>query len=157
MIHALWEIVLSYFTWLTPEVKGFLLVSVVKMLLVFTVVMVSVAYSTLLERKVSAWMQYRLGPNRAGYGGLGQPIADGIKNIIKEETLPGAANPVIFTLAPMIAFIPALTLSAVIPFAAPIPAFDFTIPAFQLFWLPYSWATITIGRFVHATPVPMVV
>jgi len=143
MIHALWDFVLSYFTWLTPEVKGFLLVSVVKMIVVFSVVMVSVAYSTLLERKVSAWMQYRLGPNRAGYGGLGQPIADGIKNIIKEETLPSAANPVIFTIAPMIAFIPALTLSAVIPFAAPIPGFDFTLGF--------------LGRFVQAQPVPMVV
>jgi len=143
MIHALWDFVLSYFTWLTPEVKGFLLVSVVKMIVVFSVVMVSVAYSTLLERKVSAWMQYRLGPNRAGYQGLGQPIADGIKNIIKEETLPSAANPVIFTIAPMIAFIPALTLSAVIPFAAPIPGFDFTLGF--------------LGRFVQAQPVPMVV
>ncbi|HET7040486.1 MAG TPA: NADH-quinone oxidoreductase subunit H, partial [Gemmatimonadales bacterium] len=104
----------SQFWWLTPDVKGMLLVTLVKMLVVFTVVMISVAYSTLLERKVSAWMQYRLGPNRVGFGGLGQPIADGIKNIVKEETLPGAANPVIFTLAPAIAFIPALTLSAVI-------------------------------------------
>lgn len=131
------------FSWLTPELKGFLLASVVKMVAVFTVVMVAVAYSTLLERKVSAWMQYRLGPNRAGYGGLGQPIADGIKNIVKEETLPGSANPVIFTLAPIIAFIPALTLSAVIPFAAPLPAFDFVLPL--------------LGRFVHVGPVPMVV
>ena len=110
------------FAWLTPEVKGFLLATILKLLLVFTVVMVGVAYATLMERKVSAWMQYRLGPNRAGFRGLGQPIADGIKNIVKEETYPAAANPVIFTLAPIIAFIPAMTLSAVIPFAAPIPA-----------------------------------
>jgi NADH-quinone oxidoreductase subunit H len=130
-------------SWLTPEVKGFLLVSVLKLLLVFTVVMVGVAYATLMERKVSAWMQYRLGPNRAGFRGLGQPIADGIKNIVKEETYPAAANPVIFNLAPVIAFIPALTLSAVIPFAAPIPGFDFSLPL--------------LGRFVHADPVPMVV
>ena len=143
MIHALTDFVLSYLTWLTPEVKGFLLVSVLKMLVVFTVVMVSVAYSTLLERKVSAWMQYRIGPNRVGYGGLLQPIADGVKNIIKEETHPAAANPVIFTLAPIIAFIPALTLSAVIPFAAPVPGFDFTLGF--------------LGRFVHAAPIPMVV
>ena len=130
-------------SWLTPEVKGFLLATVLKLLLVFTVVMIGVAYATLMERKVSAWMQYRLGPNRAGFRGLGQPIADGIKNIVKEETYPAAANPVIFTLAPIIAFIPALTLSAVIPFAAPVPAFDFTLPF--------------LGRFVHATPVQMVV
>ncbi|MEP6745395.1 MAG: NADH-quinone oxidoreductase subunit NuoH, partial [Gemmatimonadota bacterium] len=102
-----------------PLTKGFLILSVLKVVVVFSVVMVAVAYSTLLERKVSAWMQYRLGPNRVGYGGLLQPIADGVKNIVKEETLPAAANPVIFTLAPIIAFIPAMTLSAVIPFAAP--------------------------------------
>jgi len=142
-MHSLAHFVMMQLTWLTPEVKGFLLVTVVKLLLVFTVVIVGVAYSTLLERKVSAWMQFRMGPNRAGYGGLGQPIADGIKNIVKEETLPSAANPVIFTIAPMIAFIPALTLSAVIPFAAPIPAFDFTLPL--------------LGRFMQAGPVPMVV
>lgn len=140
---ALLHGIASQFWWLTPEVKGMLLVSIVKMLVVFTVVMVGVAYSTLLERKVSAWMQYRLGPNRVGFQGLGQPIADGIKNIVKEETLPGAANKVIFTLAPAIAFIPALTLSAVIPFAAPVPGFDFTLGF--------------LGRFVHAGPVPMVV
>jgi NADH-quinone oxidoreductase subunit H len=129
--------------WLTPEVKGMLLVTIAKLIAVFSVVMVGVAYATLMERKVSAWMQYRIGPNRAGFGGLGQPIADGIKNIVKEETYPAAANPVIFNLAPVIAFIPALTLSAVIPFAAPIPGFDFTLPF--------------LGRFVHAAPVPMVV
>ena len=139
LLHA----VALHFWWLTPETKGFLLVTILKMLVVFTVVMISVAYSTLLERKVSAWMQYRLGPNRVGPRGLGQPIADGIKNIAKEETLPAAANPVIFTLAPAIAFIPALTLSAVIPFAAPVPAFDFTLPL--------------LGRFVQAAAVPMVV
>ncbi|MBW8773123.1 MAG: NADH-quinone oxidoreductase subunit H, partial [Gemmatimonadetes bacterium] len=143
LMHDLWHLLMLQLTWLTPEVKGFLLVTVVKLLLVFTVVMVGVAYSTLLERKVSAWMQFRMGPNRAGYGGFGQPIADGIKNIVKEETHPAAANPVIFTIAPMIAFIPALTLSAVIPFAAPIPGFDFTLPF--------------LGRFVQAGPVPMVV
>ncbi len=98
LLHAL----MLHLTWLTPEVKGFLLVTLVKMVAVFSIVMVAVAYSTLLERKVSAWMQYRLGPNRA-WKGWGQPIADGIKNFVKEETLPSAANPVIFTIAPMIA------------------------------------------------------
>ena len=112
---------------LTPEVKGFLLVTVGKLLLVFTVVMVGVALLTLMERKVSAWMQNRLGPNRVGKGGLLQPAADGLKNILKEETLPASANPFIFTLAPALAFIPALILSAVIPFAAPIPAFQFHV------------------------------
>jgi NADH-quinone oxidoreductase subunit H len=129
---------------MTPETKGFLLLSVVKMLFVFTVVMVGVALLTLMERKVSAWMQNRFGPNRVGYGGLLQPIADGLKNIVKEETQPAASNRVLFLLAPALSFIPALMLSAVIPFAAPLPVdFDFTLPL--------------LGRFTHQGPMPMVV
>ena len=77
---------------MTPEMKGFLLLSAIKMLLVFTVVMVGVALLTLMERKVSAWMQNRRGPNRVGPAGLLQPAADGLKNILKEETLPALAN-----------------------------------------------------------------
>jgi NADH-quinone oxidoreductase subunit H len=129
---------------MTPETRGFLLLSILKMLFVFTVVMVGVALLTLMERKVSAWMQNRFGPNRVGYGGLLQPVADGLKNIVKEETQPAASNRILFLLAPALSFIPALTLSAVIPFAAPLPLeFDFTLPL--------------LGRFVHHGPMPMVV
>ncbi|HEX2078328.1 MAG TPA: NADH-quinone oxidoreductase subunit NuoH [Longimicrobium sp.] len=105
------------------EVGGtaFLVFSAVKVLAVFTVVMVVVALLTLMERKVSAWMQDRLGPNRVGPGGIAQPLADGIKNILKEETNPAEANRVFFTLAPMLSIIPALITFAVIPFAAPLP------------------------------------
>jgi NADH-quinone oxidoreductase subunit H len=105
----------------SAEYKGFLLLSVLKMLVVFTIVMIGVALLTLMERKVSAWMQNRRGPNRVGWAGLLQPAADGLKNIIKEETFPASANPLIFTLAPIMAFVPALLLSAVIPWAAPLP------------------------------------
>jgi NADH-quinone oxidoreductase subunit H len=98
----------------------FFISTVVKMLVVFTVYMVGVALLTLAERKISAWIQGRLGPNRVG-GKLGllQPAADGVKNIMKEETLPAHVNKPLFTLAPMMAFIPALTAWAVIPFGAP--------------------------------------
>ena len=129
---------------MAPELKGFLLVSVVKLLVVFTITLVGVALLTLMERKVSAWMQYRLGPNRVGFGGLLQPAADGLKNIIKEETLPGTANRPLFLLAPTLAFIPAMTLSSVIPWAAPLPvAFDFTLPL--------------LGRFTYDALMPMAV
>jgi NADH-quinone oxidoreductase subunit H len=113
----------------SPEYKGFLLLSILKMLVVFTIVMIGVALLTLMERKVSAWMQNRRGPNRVGWAGLLQPAADGLKNIIKEETFPASANPLIFTLAPVMAFVPALLLSAVIPWAAPLPvSFDARLP-----------------------------
>jgi NADH-quinone oxidoreductase subunit H len=96
----------------------FLWWTVVKLLVVFTVYLVGVAMLTLAERKVSAWIQDRHGPNRAGPGGLLQPAADGVKNIMKEESLPGHVNKPIFMLAPMVAFTPALLGWAVIPFGA---------------------------------------
>jgi NADH-quinone oxidoreductase subunit H len=97
----------------------FLIFTLVKMIVVFTIYMVGVALLTLAERKVSAWMQDRLGPNRVGKGWL-QPAADGLKNIMKEETYPDAAYTPLFILAPALAFIPALTTWAVIPFGAPV-------------------------------------
>jgi NADH-quinone oxidoreductase subunit H len=99
-----------------------LLVSqVAKILGVFTVVMVTVAMLTLAERKVSAWIQDRLGPNRVGPGGLLQPAADGLKNIMKEETYPAEASRTFFVLAPMLSITPALIALAVVPLAAPLP------------------------------------
>ena len=129
---------------MTPEMKAFILLSVVKMVVVFTIIMVGVALLTLLERKVSAWMQNRHGPNRVGWAGLLQPAADGVKNILKEETFPAEANRALFLVAPALSFIPALLTSGVIPFAAPLPLdFDFTLPL--------------LGRFAWHGPMPMVV
>ena len=96
----------------------FLIATIFKMVLFFTIYMIGIAMLTLAERKVSAWMQDRHGPNRVGKGWL-QPAADGLKNIMKEETYPDAANIPIFILAPAMAFIPALVTWAVIPFGAP--------------------------------------
>jgi NADH-quinone oxidoreductase subunit H len=107
-------------TGVPPQSFGaWLLATLVKMLVVFTVYMVGVALLTLAERKISAWIQGRLGPNRVGPGGLLQPAADGLKNIMKEETYPEQAYMPLFVLAPAIAFIPALITWAVIPFGAP--------------------------------------
>ena len=99
----------------------FIVFTVLKLLVVFTVYLVGVALLTLAERKISAWIQDRHGPNRVGPGGLLQPAADGLKNIMKEETYPDAAYKSLFVLAPAMAFIPALITWAVIPFASPIP------------------------------------
>jgi NADH-quinone oxidoreductase subunit H len=102
-----------------PQSLGaWLVATLIKMIVIFTVYMVGVALLTLAERKISAWIQGRLGPNRVGKGWL-QPAADGLKNIMKEETYPAAAYKPIFVLAPAISFIPALITWAVIPFGAP--------------------------------------
>jgi NADH-quinone oxidoreductase subunit H len=87
----------------------------------FTALMIVVAYTTLAERRVSAWIQDRHGPNRVGPFGLLQPIADGIKSILKEETLPATASRLFFVMAPMLVLAPALVTIAVIPIAAPLP------------------------------------
>ncbi len=100
-----------------PHVIPWLIFTLVKLIAVFTVYMIGVALLTLAERKISAWIQDRHGPNRVGKGWL-QPAADGIKNFVKEETYPAAANIPLFVLAPALAFIPALVTWAVIPFAA---------------------------------------
>jgi NADH-quinone oxidoreductase subunit H len=99
----------------------FLITSIVKILVVFTIVMVGVAMLTLAERRICAWMQDRLGPNRVGPQGLLQPAADGLKNLLKEETLPANADKVLFLLAPAMSFIPALIAIAVVPFGSPLP------------------------------------
>ena len=106
----------------------FMITSTVKVVAVFSVLMVAVAYTTLAERKISAWLQDRHGPNRVGPWGILQPLADGVKNIAKEETMPGTAAKPFFVLGPMISMIPALVTFAVIPFAAPLPTPWGTVP-----------------------------
>ncbi len=79
--------------------------------------MLCIAYLTLWERKLIGWMQIRLGPNRVGPLGLLQPIADGIKLLLKEIIIPSGSNKGLFILAPIMALAPALSAWAVIPFA----------------------------------------
>ncbi|HMK09862.1 MAG TPA: NADH-quinone oxidoreductase subunit NuoH [Anaerolineales bacterium] len=85
------------------------------------------AYLTLLERRVLARIQVRIGPNRAGPLGLLQPVADGVKLIFKEELIPAQADKAIFILAPIITLIPALIILAVVPIGPPIQVFGRTI------------------------------
>jgi len=99
----------------------FIVSSAIKVFVVFNLIMVGVALLTLLERRVCAWMQDRLGPNRVGPQGIFQPAADGLKNFLKEETSPAMADKALFTLAPIVSFVPALLTFAVIPFASPLP------------------------------------
>ena len=84
-------------------------------LAVFAITMVMAMYSTLAERKIAAWLQDRIGPNRAGKGGLLQPLADGMKLFAKEEFEPNTPNKFLFYVGPAIAMSTALMTSAVIP------------------------------------------
>ncbi len=87
----------------------------IKAAVLIAVLMGAFAYMTLLERKVIARMQNRLGPNRVGPAGLFQPLADGVKLVFKEQIIPREARDPIFTLAPMLSLIVALCAFAVIP------------------------------------------
>ena len=97
-----------------------LLIAVVKVLIVFTAMLLIVAYTTLMERKVLGRMQVRFGPNRVGPFGLLQPVADGIKLFFKEDIIVPHANKIIYILAPTVIVITALVSYAVIPFGGTI-------------------------------------
>ncbi|MEX0614266.1 MAG: complex I subunit 1 family protein, partial [Methylophaga sp.] len=89
-----------------------------KILLIIVPLMGAVAYLTLAERKVIGYIQMRIGPNRVGPRGLLQPLADGLKLLMKEVILPAKSNLYLFVLAPVLAIGPALAAWAVMPFDA---------------------------------------
>ena len=91
-------------------------VPLLKIVVLLNAVLVSVTFMTLLERKVIAWVQVRLGPMRVGYHGALQPIADAVKLLLKEDITPARADRWVFTLAPIVSMVPALIAFAVIPF-----------------------------------------
>ena len=93
------------------------------------------AYTTLLERKLVAYFQQRLGPNRVGPAGFLQPLADGVKLIFKEDVVPYKVDKVIYYMAPMLKAIPILIVVTVIPLGPPI-----TIP-----WFDGNWYRIPLG------------
>ena len=106
---------------LTPPESGWawFIATLIKMLLTFTIYMVGVMMVIWAERRICAFIQDRRGPNRVGPHGLLQSVADGVKNIMKEETYPGEAYLPLFILAPVMSFIPALLTWSVIPYGAP--------------------------------------
>lgn len=96
----------------------FILFSVLKIVGVLAVLLTTVAYSVLAERKISAFIQDRVGPNRVGPFGIWQPLADGIKFLLKEDFTPAYVRKGYFWLAPMIAMVPAFLVIAIIPFGS---------------------------------------
>lgn len=105
-----------------------LIFSVIKILIIITVMLLTVSYLVYFERRVSAWAQNRLGPNRVGWEGVLQPFADVLKLLLKEDIVPDQANKTIHSLAPIIALFVAFTTYAVIPFGPDVMIFGFRIP-----------------------------
>ncbi len=107
-----------------------IVIPLLKILIVLNAVLVAVTFMVLLERKVIAWVQVRLGPMRVGPYGVLQPIADIVKLMTKEDITPVKADRWLFTAAPMIALIPALLVFAVIPFGPEVSLFGRKVSLF---------------------------
>ncbi|MRX47433.1 NADH-quinone oxidoreductase subunit NuoH [Pedobacter puniceum] len=97
-------------------------------LVLFVLTLTIAAYSTWAERKVAAWLQDRVGPNRAGPFGLLQPLADGGKMFFKEEIIPNGANKYLFIAGPSLALLVSFLGTAVIPFGQSIEIFGRVVP-----------------------------
>jgi NADH-quinone oxidoreductase subunit H len=95
--------------------SGYIIYKVLLVVIVFTISLVVAMYSTYAERKVAAFMQDRIGPNRAGPFGLLQPLADGVKMFMKEEIIPTVSNKFLFILGPSIAMFTSCITGAVVP------------------------------------------
>jgi NADH-quinone oxidoreductase subunit H len=91
------------------------LFKIVLVVIIFTITLLAGAYSTYAERKVAAFLQDRIGPDRAGPFGLLQPLADGLKFIMKEEIIPDVSNKFLFVLGPCIAMLTALMAGVIVP------------------------------------------
>ncbi len=94
----------------------FIVLTLIKIFMILIPLIVAVAYLTFLERKIIGYIQDRIGPNRVGPYGLGQPIADVLKLFCKEIIIPKASNKYLYLIAPMLSIAPALSAWAVIPF-----------------------------------------
>jgi len=107
---------------------------------VMIAVLTMVALLTLLERKVLGWMQDRMGPMEVGPYGILQPVADGLKLFFKEDIVPAGANKFMFSMAPILALVPALIGFAVIPFGP-----DWTVEVLGVAYKPFVITDINIG------------
>lgn len=110
------------------EIWQLVVITLVKILLIVNVMLLTVSYLVYFERKISAWVQNRLGPNRVGPAGIFQPFADVFKLFLKEDIVPQAAVKSIHTLAPILALFVAFSTYAVLPFGPEVTLFGLQIP-----------------------------
>src|SRR5215471_7518369 len=127
-------------------IEQFVLFSAVKIICVFAVLMFIVAYAVWIERKVSAAIQDRRGPNRVGTFGLLQPIADAIKAVWKEDFTPGHVRKAYYWLAPAIVVIPSLLTVAVIPFGSQLGQQKMVIADLNVGIL-YTFGIVSLGVY----------
>ncbi len=129
---------------------AFIIITFIKVVVVLVVFFLMFAYLTWLERKLLGRFQVRYGPMRVGPHGLLQPFADGLKLLFKEDITPAGANKVVYALAPLLTFIPAFIIFAVIPFGDNIKLFGYTIDLvisdFNLSLL-YVFAVASLGVY----------
>jgi NADH-quinone oxidoreductase subunit H len=105
-----------------------IVIPAVKSIVLIVVLLTGFAYLTLFERKLVGRFTVRYGPNRAWKFGLGQPIADAVKMIFKEEIIPGHVDKVVYVLGPLLAIVPALAIFAVVPVAPDLTLFGVRVP-----------------------------
>ena len=122
------------------------LFAAVKAVAAFAVMMTMVAYIVLVERRVCAWMQDRIGPNRAGPFGLLQPAADGIKAFFKEEMTPAHVRKIYYLIAPAICLMPAILNLAVIPFGSTLGKQDMVLANLNVGIL-YTFGIVSLGVY----------
>src|SRR5512136_1570041 len=104
---------------------NFILIPAVKSIVLIVVLLTGFAYLTLFERKLVGRFHLRYGPNRAWIFGLGQPLADALKMIFKEELIPGHVDKITYILGPVLAIVPALAIFAVVPLGPPLNLFGY--------------------------------
>jgi len=104
-----------------------LIIAIIKILIVVVAMLLTVAYLVYFERKISAWVQYRVGPNRVGWFGLLQPFADVFKLLLKEDIVPTASNKTLHSLAPFITLFVAFSTYAIIPIGPAVEIFGHKI------------------------------
>lgn len=126
-------------------IEKFILITVI-----FLITLTIAAYSTLAERKIAGFLQDRVGPNRAGPGGMFQPLADGLKMFFKEEIIPAESSTALFILGPSLALLTALIGSAVIPWGESIQIAD-TLVSLQVtdinVGILYIFGVVSLGVY----------